>query len=228
MRLFSPFLFVLLATFLATADPSFGRGPAPVDGPADKDGGVEWVGDKVSLSLRDADLVEVLRSFARLGDLNLILHPGIKGTVTVELKDVPWDQAMSVILQMHGLGLDVSGRTVRIAPPEELLKLVRLEGSDPLPSPPALQRVRGPVRHVDAEALVRLLGDEKARRLTRRGRIAVDAQGRITIEDTPHRLKAVTRLIRALDRPEAASWSSERLEHEIDVWWQREMGSGGF
>lgn len=226
MHLLRPNLCVLLLLVAAAASPTFGQGP--VSSTAGEDGGVEWIGDKVTLSLRDADLVEVLRSFARLGELNLILHPGIQGKVTVELKDVPWDQAMSVILQMHGLGLDISGQTVRIAPPDELLKLVRLEGSDPLPAPPAVQRVRGPVRHLDGRVLLRLLVEPETRRLTRRGRAALDKQGRITLEDVPHRVKALTRLIRALDRPGSESWSSERLEREIDTWWDREFGTGGF
>lgn len=92
-----------------------------------------YFGDEIDLSLRDADLPEVLRSFARMGDFNLVLQPSVRGKVTVELKKVPWDQAMDVILRMHGLGLDVTqaepeGRAiVRIAPIAELERLLREE-----------------------------------------------------------------------------------------------------
>lgn len=205
--------------------------PSPADaqslqasGPDD----VQWVGDKVTLSLRDADLVEVLRSFARLGDLNMILHPGIQGSVTVELKDVPWDQAMSVILQMHGLGLDISGKTVRIGPPDALAEMVRLEGSDPLPSLIPTRRIRGVVKHVSAKDLVRWLDDPKARRLTDRGRVELDPQGRITLEDVPSHLDLLTQLIAALDRPGAERWSDTQLRREAQAWWERKLGSGGF
>ena len=68
-----------------------------------------WHGEAISLSLKDADLVEVLRSFARLADVNLVIDPAVQGKVTLELHDVPWDQALSVILKSHRLGVEVSG-----------------------------------------------------------------------------------------------------------------------
>jgi type IV pilus assembly protein PilQ len=61
------------------------------------------------LSLKDADLRELLRSFAKLGCFNLVLDPGVQGEVTVELHDVPWDQALSVILKTHGLAAEEAG-----------------------------------------------------------------------------------------------------------------------
>ncbi|HVS01705.1 MAG TPA: secretin and TonB N-terminal domain-containing protein [Thermoanaerobaculia bacterium] len=81
-------------------------------------GASRWRGERISLSLRDADLKEVLRSFARLADMNLILDPRVKGRVTVELHDVPWDQALHVILKTHGLGIEIDGGTIwSVRPP---------------------------------------------------------------------------------------------------------------
>ena len=68
-----------------------------------------WRGKPISLSLRDADLVEVLRSFAKLTDANIVIDPQVKGRVTVELKEVPWDQALYVILKTQGLGVEITG-----------------------------------------------------------------------------------------------------------------------
>ena len=76
--------------------------------------GRRWVGSPISLSLRDADLVEVLRSIARLADVNLVIQPGVSGSVTLELKDVPWDQALHVILKTHGLGAELDGTVLSI------------------------------------------------------------------------------------------------------------------
>ena len=75
-----------------------------------------WQGHPISLSLRDAPLPEVLRSFAKIAGVNLVLAPGITGNVTVELKDVPWDQALWVILKTHGLGAEIDGRIWTVAP----------------------------------------------------------------------------------------------------------------
>ncbi|MCP4656274.1 MAG: hypothetical protein GY856_12750 [bacterium] len=81
-----------------------------------------WVGEPISLSLRDADLQEVLRSFAKLAKVNLIIDPSVQGTVTLELRDVPWDQALYVICKTHRLGIDVVGENLwTLAPARELL-----------------------------------------------------------------------------------------------------------
>jgi hypothetical protein len=75
-----------------------------------------WKGFPISLSLRDAPLPEVLRSFARLVGVNLVLHPGVQGEVTIELVDVPWDQALHVILRAHGMGAELDGRAWVVRP----------------------------------------------------------------------------------------------------------------
>ena len=75
-----------------------------------------WHGFPISLSLRDAPLPEVLRSFARIAGVNLVLAPGVTGSVTVELTDVPWDQALWVILKTHGLGAEIDGRVWTVEP----------------------------------------------------------------------------------------------------------------
>lgn len=72
--------------------------------------------ERIDLSLREADLVEVLRSFAVLGGFNLVVDPGVKGTVTVELKDVEWPLALAAILRTHGLAAEIDGRIVAIRP----------------------------------------------------------------------------------------------------------------
>ncbi len=75
-----------------------------------------WQGEKISLSLKDADLVEVLRSFAKLTEINLVIDPRVKGTVTAELHDVALDQALAVILKTHQLGAELDGSVLSIAP----------------------------------------------------------------------------------------------------------------
>jgi hypothetical protein len=77
-------------------------------------------GEPISLSVKDADLVEVVRSLARIAGLNLVLDPSVRGTVTAELEDVPWDQALAVILKINGLAMELDGRIITIAPPSRL------------------------------------------------------------------------------------------------------------
>lgn len=70
--------------------------------------------ERIDLSLREADLVEVLRTFARLGGFDLVVDPAVEGEVTVELVDVEWPLALMVILRSQGLAAEVEGNVVAI------------------------------------------------------------------------------------------------------------------
>ena len=78
-------------------------------------------GETISLDLKDADLRDVLRTFANLARLNIAIDPEVKGSVTVQLNDVPWDQALDVILQVNGLGYVLEGNVLRVGEPRKLL-----------------------------------------------------------------------------------------------------------
>ena len=73
-------------------------------------------GEVVSMDFQGADLRAVLRTFAEISGLNLVIDPGVDGTVDVALTDVHWDQALDVILRANQLGYVVDGTVVRIAP----------------------------------------------------------------------------------------------------------------
>jgi type IV pilus assembly protein PilQ len=75
-----------------------------------------WTGKPISLNLKDADLADLLKTFAGLTGLNLVVYPEVRGTVTVSLRDVPWDQALDLILRINGYGYVIEGNVVRIGP----------------------------------------------------------------------------------------------------------------
>jgi type II secretory pathway component HofQ len=75
----------------------------------------------ISLSVKDADLVEVVRSLARIAGVNVVIHPGVSGKVTAELVDVRWDHALAVILKTHGLAMELDGRILTVAEPRRIL-----------------------------------------------------------------------------------------------------------
>jgi type II secretory pathway component HofQ len=62
-----------------------------------------YTGKPITIHFQNADIVDVLFFFAEITGLNLVVHPGVTGTVTVHLTNVPWDQALDVILKMHNL-----------------------------------------------------------------------------------------------------------------------------
>ena len=74
-------------------------------------------GDPITLDFQGADLRAVLRTFAEISQgLNIVIDPSIQGTVDVSLRDVPWDQALDIILRANKLGYSVEGNIVRIVP----------------------------------------------------------------------------------------------------------------
>jgi type IV pilus secretin PilQ/predicted competence protein len=85
-------------------------------------GGGKYSGRKISLDLQDADLINVLRLFADVANLNIIIAPDVKGRVTVRMVNIPWDQAMDIILKMNGLGFALEDNILRIATTAALTK----------------------------------------------------------------------------------------------------------
>ncbi len=76
----------------------------------------KYTGHPISLDFQGVDLRAVLRTFAEVTGLNLVIDPGVKGVVDVTLRDVPWDQALEMILRANQLAYSVDGTIVRIAP----------------------------------------------------------------------------------------------------------------
>jgi type IV pilus assembly protein PilQ len=77
--------------------------------------GSKYSGRRISLDLQDADLVNVMRLFGEVANLNIILAPDVRGKVTVRMINIPWDQAMDIILKMNGLGYILEDNILRIA-----------------------------------------------------------------------------------------------------------------
>src|SRR4029077_11389956 len=75
-----------------------------------------YSGTPVSLDFQQADLKSVLRVFSEISGLNVVIDPAVQGAVAVALKEVPWDQALAIILRANQLGYLVDRTVVRIAP----------------------------------------------------------------------------------------------------------------
>jgi len=76
-----------------------------------------WKGEPISLDLKDADIRDVLRTFSKLARFNLVIDPDVRGSVTVRLENVPWDQALDVILRVNGFGYVLEGNVARVGAP---------------------------------------------------------------------------------------------------------------
>src|SRR5262249_33217080 len=95
--------------------------PKPVLGHhASRSADSRWVGEPISLDLKDADLRDVLHTFAEMTRLNIVVDPEVHGSVTVRLQDVPWDQALDLILRINGYAYVLEGNILRAGKPSNL------------------------------------------------------------------------------------------------------------
>ena len=120
-------------------------------GPAEK----IYTGHPISLDFKDGDLQDIFRLFADISGLNVVVNPGVSGKVTLKLTEVPWDQALDLILKTNGLGYTIDDNVIRIAqlsrPPEGRAGPAQAEGEPgagrrprDLAEVPLLREGRGP------------------------------------------------------------------------------------
>ncbi len=161
-----------------------------------------FTGHPVTFDFQGADLRAVLRTFAEISGLNVVIDPSIQGTVDVSLKEVPWDQALDIILKANKLGYAVDGTIVRIAPlsvlaqeNEERRKLAEaqaLAGN--------LEVMTRPLSYAKAADLVPIITKSA---LSTRGDVQIDQRtNTLIIRDLPERLAAASELVTSLDSPQ--------------------------
>ena len=189
-------------TQVAPAAPPLGQ-QSPVTQPTAAQGQpTRYTGVPVSLDFQGADLRAVLRTFAEISGLNVVIDPTIQGTVDVALRDVPWDQALDIILRANKLGYSVDGTIVRIAPLSVLAaeqeEQRKLQDAQALAGD--LQVFTRSLSYARAEDLRPLI---TATVLSQRGSIQTDVRtNTVIINDLPDRLQRAAALIATLDRPE--------------------------
>jgi type IV pilus assembly protein PilQ len=163
----------------------------------------KYTGHPVSLDFQGADLRAVLRTFAEISGLNIVIDPTIQGTVDVALRDVPWDQALDIILRANKLGYVVDGTIVRIAPlnvlSDEESQRRKLVEEQALAG--ELRVLTRALSYAKAEDIAKLL--EEARVISGRGSIYTHQDtNTLIINDLPDRLERSAELITVLDIPQ--------------------------
>jgi type IV pilus assembly protein PilQ len=195
----------------AAVDPSstdldFAASPASLEPPASIDllqeggliDGKEYSGRRISLDFKEVDIADVLRLIAEVSDLNVIAGDEVKGQVTIRLVDVPWDQALDIILLTKGLGFMRIGNVLRIAPTE----VISQEEEARLQERRAKERLEDlvvklqPVNYADASDISRMVKEL----LTERGTVNVDKRtNTLVLKDIPSVIDEATALIKAID-----------------------------
>jgi type IV pilus secretin PilQ/predicted competence protein len=173
-------------------------------------GGGKYAGRRISLDLQDADLVNVLRLFAEVANLNMILAPDVKGKVTVRMVNIPWDQAMDIILRMNGLGYALEDNILRIASVSALTK----EAEDESKAKEAKKKAEDLVTRIVSinYAKAREVEPTLKKSLSARGETVVDERtNTIIIKDIPRNVDEVVTLVKLLDKPIAQVMIEARI-----------------
>jgi type IV pilus assembly protein PilQ len=158
-----------------------------------------YTGEPISVNLKDVDLKDFFRLIHEISGLNVVLDPNVKGTLTIVLDEVPWDQALDIVLQNNGLDKQLNGNVLRVATRDTLKKEAETERDLANAQAQAVAPVT--VTRVLSYAKAATLKDVLKKFLSPRGDIlADDRSNQLIIRDIPSVIPTVDNLIRQLDR----------------------------
>ena len=163
-----------------------------------------YSGEKLSLNFQNIDVRSVLQVIADFTGFNIITSDTVNGNLTLRLKDVPWDQALDIIMQSKGLTMRKKGNVIWIAPSEEVAakEKLLLEAGQQIEDLEPLRTEVFTLRYQKADAVKSLISDAKQKILSKRGSAVVDIRtNTLFVQDTPRQLEEVQRIINRVDIP---------------------------
>jgi type IV pilus assembly protein PilQ len=163
-----------------------------------------YAGEKLTLNFQKIDVREALNVIADFTELNMVISDTVSGNLTLRLKDVPWDQALDIILQSRGLDMRKNGNVIQVAPREEIAakEKIDLTSHQEIADLEELRTESYPLSYQKGDAVVALLASDKQRILSKRGSAVVDKRtNTLFVQDTPSRLDEARKLIKQIDVP---------------------------
>ncbi len=187
----------------------------------------KYTGKIITLDFQQADIVPIFRFIGDISGYNVVVHPTVSGMVTLKLNNVPWDQALDIILNLYGLDKQVEGNIMTIAPASVFERLAKEKAQLKSTEAVTAELLRKVVHleYIDAADMSKRISEEKA--LSPRGIMTVDEKGNnLRIRDTEESLKRVMEVVRDYDRP---LYGKQQVMIEakiilIDASYEREIG----
>lgn len=161
-------------------------------------------GEKLSLNFQNIDVRSVLQVIADFTGFNIITSDTVSGNLTLRLKDVPWDQALDIIMQSKGLTQRKTGNVIWIAPSEEVAakEKLKLDASQQIEELEPMTTEVFTLRYQKAEDLKAIISDKTQKILSKRGSAVVDKRtNTVFVQDTPRHLEDVQNIINKVDIP---------------------------
>lgn len=162
----------------------------------------EYAGEKLSLNFQNVAIRSVLQVIADFTDFNIVTSDSVSGNLTLRLNDVPWDQALDIILQAKGLDKRRTGNVIWIAPTAELASRERqqLEALSQRGDLEPLNTESFQINYHNAKEIFNFLKSKDQTVLSKRGSVVVDERSnKIFVTDVSTRLDALRRLIQEID-----------------------------
>ncbi|MCU7843465.1 MAG: type IV pilus secretin PilQ [Candidatus Thiodiazotropha sp. (ex Monitilora ramsayi)] len=163
-----------------------------------------YTGERLSLNFQDIEVRSVLQLLADFTELNLVTSDTVDGRITLRLKNVPWDQALDIILKSKGLSKRQVDNVIMVAPTEEIAarEQLELESQQKIEELAPLRSDFIQVNYAKAEDLSALLKSEENRLLSERGNVTVDTRtNTLLVQDTVAKIADIRRLLQKLDVP---------------------------
>lgn len=167
--------------------------------------GVGYNGQKLSLNFQNIEVRSLLQVIADFTNFNIVTSDSVSGSVTLRLQDVPWDQALDIILQAKGLGMRKSGNVLWVAPKDEITAKEKLD-LEAMVSVQSLEPLRTQsfqINYTKAEEVAKgLIGGAAGSKpiLSARGSVIAEARtNQLFVTDIPSKLEQIQQLITKID-----------------------------
>jgi len=163
-----------------------------------------YEGDRLSLNFQDIEVRAVLQLLADFTGLNMVVSDTVSGRITLRLKNVPWDQAMDIILKTRGLSMRRNDNVVLVAPTEEIAarEKLELESQQQIEELAPLRSELVQVNYAKAADLAALLKSAENKLISERGSVSIDERtNTLLVQDTAAKLSEVRSLVTSLDIP---------------------------
>ena len=161
-----------------------------------------YAGEKLSLNFQNIEVRSVLQVIADFTGLNIITSDTVTGNLTLRLKDVPWDQALEIILQSKGLDKRKNGNVILVAPADEIAAKEKqaFESQQQIDDVEPMKTEVFTLNYMKAESLKDILSDPKQKLLSKRGSAVLDPRtNTVFVQDTAKYLEQVQAIINKTD-----------------------------
>jgi type IV pilus assembly protein PilQ len=161
-----------------------------------------YAGEKLTLNFQNISTREALSVIADFTGLNMVISDTVSGNLTLRLKDVPWDQALDIILQSRGLDMRKNGNVIQVAPRDEIASKEKIEltARQEISELEVIRTESFQLSFAKAADMATLLKNKDAGLLSKRGSAVSDLRtNTLFVQDTPTRLEEVRNLIKQLD-----------------------------